>query len=482
MGLKRFKWCVAINVSCKKLKRFKNDFKWVKNDLSGERLIFMNVAYNMDCLPAMRETPDNFYDLAVCDPPYGDGRGGVNHGTGSENGLTGTNKVSRTGRHMGGEVMNKNSNLHKAKKKKNDEFYTQLSDIENELRHYKEHFRGKVVYCNCDDPYESNIFKYFAMNFNSLGLKKLIATGYATSPVAGKELSQFEDEVGTPKNQSYAVYINEVTDSNGDGQVDITDLRLLLKTKKNTRRRLYGDEFYPAGDFRSKESVALLQQVDIVVTNPPFSLFREYIAQLEEFRKKYIIWGSENALSYREVFSLLKDNKVWIGYTANATKVFRIPIYYKKFDKKITEKMNDGNKYCRVSSITVYTNLDIKKRNEYLNVYKEYCPEEYPKYDNYDAINVNKVLEIPYDYDGVMGVPVSFLNSYNPNQFEIVGLGYGKLAKQIGITPIGKEFLALYKQQGNKGNYVPNNVLCCYIDNNGKAKIPYARVLIRKKK
>ena len=173
--------------------------------------------------------------------------------------------------------MNKNSNLHKAKEKKNDEFYTQLSDIENELRHYKEHFRGKVVYCNCDDPYESNFFKYFAMNFNSLGLKKLIATGYATSPVAGKELSLFEDEVGTPKNQSYAVYINEVTDLNGDGRIDLQDVELLLKMKKNTRRKLHGDDKFPAGDFRSKESIALLKQADVVVTNPPFSLAREYI-------------------------------------------------------------------------------------------------------------------------------------------------------------------------------------------------------------
>ena len=341
--------------------------------------------------------------------------------------------------------MNKNSNLHKAKENKNDEFYTQLSDIENELRHYKQHFRGKVVYCNCDDPYESNFFKYFAMNFNSLGLKKLIATGYATSPVAGKELSQFEDEVGTPKNQSYAVYINKVTDLNGDGRIDLEDIKILLKEKRNYRRKLKGnialddkgmpiqitvkkpcfdeegnpildrkgnqktesvkqDLYYEAGDFRSDESIILLKQADIVVTNPPFSLFREYVHQLMEYDKKFLIIGNMNAITYKEIFPLLKDDTLWLGYMS--PKIF---IY------------KDGTKR-QFGNILWYTNLDIPKRHEILDLYKEYNPEDYPKYDNYDAININKVSDIPMDYDGMMGVPITFLSKYNPEQFELIGV------------------------------------------------------------
>ena len=375
--------------------------------------------------------------------------------------------------------MSKNKNLHKAKRKKKDEFYTQFSDIEKELCHYKEYFKDKVVFCNCDDPYESNFFKYFVLNFNTFGLKKLIVSGYVTSLVTDGEFVLFEDDENIPKNQPYAVYINEVTDLNSDKRMDLQDVKLLLK--KNICRKLYGDDKYPAGDFRSKESIALLKQADIVVTNPPFSLFREYMTQLISFNKKFIVWGAENAISYREIFTLLKENRLWIGYTANATKIFKFPYNYEKFDEKITAKINDGNKYCKVPSITVYTNLYIKKRYKNLISHKKYNSNEYPKFENYNAINVNKISDIPCDYLGIMGVPVSFLNYYNPNQFEIIGLGYGELAKQIGITPIGKEFLSLYFTQGNKGNYVPNNVLCCYIDNKGNAKIPYARILIRKR-
>ena len=321
--------------------------------------------------------------------------------------------------------MNKNSNLHKAKEKKNDEFYTQLSDIENELRHYKQHFRGKVVYCNCDDPYESNFFKYFAMNFNSLGLKKLIATGYATPPVAGKE----------PKNQSYAVYINEVTDLNGDGRIDLQDVELLLKMKKNTRRKLHGDDKFPAGDFRSKESIALLKQADVVVTNPPFSLAREYIKFLEEQKKSFLIIGDLNWITYKEVFPLLKNNQMWLGY--NSVKGFiQSNGNIKKF----------GNKLW-------FTNLDVSKRHEDLILYKKYNPEDYPKYDNYDAININKVSEIPYDYDGVMGVPITFLSKYNPEQFEIV-------------APFNTSIPGMIKSAEGKIN----------------GKITYARILIRKRK
>lgn len=330
--------------------------------------------------------------------------------------------------------MNKNSNLHKAKEKKNDEFYTQLSDIENELRHYKQHFRGKVVYCNCDDPYESNFFKYFAMHFNSLGLKKLIATGYLASPIAGTELVlPGLDDKTVSKNTPYVAYINEVPDLNGDGRKDLEDVKLLLKNVHNTRRKLKGEIIrdngntieYAPGDFRSHECITLLKQADIVVTNPPFSLFREYVAQLVEYDKKFIIWGNMNAVTYKEIFPLIKESKLWLGFTVNATKIFQIPDYYEKWDEKITAKKADGKKYCKNTSISVYTNLDIDKRHEFLDLCKEYNPEDYPKYDNYDAINVDKVSDIPCDYDGVMGVPITFLDKYNPEQFEIFGITLG---------------------------------------------------------
>lgn len=339
--------------------------------------------------------------------------------------------------------MSKNGNLHKAKKQKNDEFYTQLSDIENELRHYKEHFRGKVVFCNCDDPYESNFFKYFAMNFNRLGLKKLITTGYVASPVLGKELAPFEDEAETPKNQPYAVYINEVTDINGDGRTDLDDVRLLLKMKRNTRRKLHGDEIYPAGDFRSAESIALLKQADIVVTNPPFSLFRDYVEQLIQYDKHFLIIGNKNAVTYKEIFPLIKDNKLWVG-TRSMNSDFWLRVYsdsYEKLDK-------DGNRLKHIMACW-FTNLDIPKRHEILDLYKEYNPEDYPKYDNYDAINVDKVSDIPCDYNGVMGVPITFLDKYNPEQFEIVSFRKGEDGKDLVFTggadvQFNRTFVSLY--------------------------------------
>ena len=305
--------------------------------------------------------------------------------------------------------MNKNSNLHKAKEKKNDEFYTQLSDIENELRHYKQHFRGKVVYCNCDDPYESNFFKYFAMNFNSLGLKKLITTGYATSPIIGEELSLFS---GDTENKAYVVYINEVIDFNNDGRIDLFDVKTLLKNKRNCRQKLKGETIYdnekeivyPAGDFRSTECIKLLKEADIVVTNPPFSIAREYIKILMNYKKKFLIIGDLNWITYKKVFPLLKNNQMWLGY--NSVKGFiQSNGNIKKF----------GNKLW-------FTNLDIQKCHEKLDLYKEYNPEDYPKYDNYDAINVDKTKDIPCDYDGVMGVPITFLEKYNPEQFELIGV------------------------------------------------------------
>ncbi len=309
-----------------------------------------------------------------------------------------------------------NKALGDGKTNKNDEFYTQLSDIENELHHYKQHFKDKIVLCNCDDPYESNFFKYFAMNFNSLGLKKLIATGYVTSPIIGTELDlcSGEEKDISPKTP-YVAYINEVYDVNGDGRVDLEDVRILLKNKHNYRRWLKGEVIhngdktivYPPGDFRSSECITLLKQADIVVTNPPFSIAREYfVPLLMKYNKSFLIIGDLNWITYKIIFPLLKENKVWTGYT-HITSFLQPDGTTKKF----------GNKLW-------FTNLDIQKRHDPLILYKEYSPEDYPKYDNYDAINIDKVKDIPKDYDGVMGVPITFLDKYNPEQFEIVGNEY----------------------------------------------------------
>lgn len=311
-----------------------------------------------------------------------------------------------------------NSNLHSSRADKADEFYTQLSLIESELKHYKEHFKGKVVFCNCDDPFESNFFKYFAINFNSLGLKKLIATCYATSPIVYTQLNLFGTETvvsteGTEK-KPYKIEITEVADENQDGRTDLADVEYLLRNRKNALTLLEGD-----GDFRSPECVELLKQADIVVTNPPFSLFREYMAQLMEYKKAFLIVGNQNATGYKEIFPLIRDNIVWLGYN-NGHFWFAVPDTYeeKKTDFKIDE---NGQKWRRMGNICFFTNLDIDKRHEDMTLFRTYSPEAYPKYDNYDAINVNRTLDIPCDYYGVMGVPITFMQYYNPEQFEIVG-------------------------------------------------------------
>ena len=283
-------------------------------------------------------------------------------------------------------------NLKKAKDAKNDEFYTQLTDVSKELMHYKKHFKNKVVYCNCDDPTWSAFWKYFHQNFKELGLKKLISTHY-------------------DKNKPTYKMIYEGGDDN--------DIEAGVKTT------LEGN-----GDFRNAECVELLKETDIVVTNPPFSLFRDYIAQLMEYGKKFIVWSNINAITYKNFFPLLKDGKVWVGYLFNKTCVFRVGEGY-KYDEKITQQMNDGYKYGKVPSIATFTNLDIKKSYEDLILLKNYNPDKYPKYDNYDAINVDKVTEIPCDYDGVMGVPITFLGKFNPNQFEIVGFGKFKVSGKV---------------------------------------------------
>lgn len=288
-----------------------------------------------------------------------------------------------------------NRNLNAAKRAKKDEFYTQLPDIERELQHYLPHFRGKTVLCNCDDPYESNFFKYFALRFNQLGLRRLLCTCYDGSPVRGTELVlRFDGEADTPRRQAYKVDIRAVPDLNGDGAVDLTDVRLLLQNDRNTLSLLQ------TGDFRSPECVALLQEADIVVTNPPFSLFREYVGQLMDYGKRFLIIGPQNAITYKEIFPLIKDNKIWLGYGFNAGNA-----YFKVPDNKQTYAAgvyDEEKKLVKFRNCHWYTNLEIPKRHDELDLFCRYSPEDYPKYDNYDAIEVSKTANIPYDYDGVM--------------------------------------------------------------------------------
>ena len=351
-----------------------------------------------------------------------------------------------------------NTSLRAAKKVKNDEFYTRLEDINEEMNHYEDKFHGKVVFCNCDDPKWSNFWKYFHLNFSILGLKKLISTHYdKTEPTYKMEYEGGDDN----------------------------NIEVGVKTP------LEGN-----GDFRNKECLDLLDECDIVVTNPMFSLFREYISTLMEHNKKFIVWGNNNAITYKEFFPLLKEDKVWLGYTANKTLVFRISDSYTKWDEKETQKMNDGNHYAKVPAISVFTNLDIEKRHGKLILWKHYTPEEYPKYDNYDAINVNKVSEIPIDYDGNMGVPITFLDKYNPEQFEILGLLQSSTDEQAGTPNLRyyNDFKEMRqdmtytgasggKANGNpvvqgksvKGNFLYNPVTKEYVHS------VYARILIRKK-
>lgn len=311
--------------------------------------------------------------------------------------------------------------LSNAKKAKQDEFYTQLGDISNELKHYKSQLCGKTILCNCDDPFESNFFKYFALNFNTLGLKKLIATSYKKSPIVGDDLPLFSIEGLKPEGKEpYAIEINEVADQNGDGATDLADVEYLLKHNANTARTLKADNTYNAGDFRSRECVELLKQADIVVTNPPFSLFREYVTHLVTHEKQFLIIGNQNSITYKEVFKLIKENKIWLGVDNGGTKWFRVPDDY-DIQTESRKKIENGIKYFSMGSIMWFTNMDNPKRHEKIPLYKKYSPAEYPKYDNYDAVEVGKVAEIPVDYDGAMGVPITFLDKYNPRQFEILG-------------------------------------------------------------
>lgn len=325
--------------------------------------------------------------------------------------------------------MAKNNNLHNAKKAKNDEFYTRLEDIEKEMCHYREHFRGKVIYCNCDDPKESNFFKFFSLQFEFLGLKKLISTGYK-------------------ENGHGVAYIYE-GDKNGNNLPDDSEIRTY--------------ELQGNGDFRSEECIEFLKEADVVVTNPPFSLFREYVSQLVEYNKKFLLLGNNNAITYKEIFPLIMSNKMWLGYSNNKTMEFVLSDSYEKWDR-----IENGKKIGKVPAISWFTNLEHDHRNRPLDLTQRYDPRYYPKYDNYDAIECSKVMDIPRDYDGVIGVPITFLDKYCPTQFRIVGIACGNSWANYKDILKSLNFNPSMKYGGGLGSPILN----------GKAT--YGRLLIQK--
>ena len=360
-----------------------------------------------------------------------------------------------------------NKNLNAAKTAKKDEFYTEMTDIERELQYYWPHFRDKVVFCNCDDPYESYFFKYFALHFNHLGLKKLICTCYNGSPVQGEELViDFGDFSDEPKKVAFKVEITEVKDLNGDGAVDLSDVRYLLQNDKNVISIL------KTGDFRDPECIELLREADIVVTNPPFSLFREYIAQLMEYGKKFLIIGNVNAITYKEVFPLIKNNQLWFGPSiTSGDRKFYVPENY-PLNASGCGVDKDGRRFIRVKGVRWFTNLDHKKRHEEIDLVRHYTAEEYPTYENYKAIEVSKTSDIPLDYSGTMGVPITFLDKYNPDQFEIIGQTQGDSGKELGLAPYPRELKKLNPSLRDGQLYYMKN---------GYPEKPYARILIRNK-
>lgn len=333
----------------------------------------------------------------------------------------------------------RNKKLHIAKDSKKDEFYTQLADIERELKHYREHFRGKVVYCNCDDPRISSFFHFFAYNFEKFGLKKLITTCYKN-----QDMDLFSNN-----DSEHAVYLEYCGDANGNHVPDLDEIGVQF---------LRGD-----GDFRSAESTALLEQADIVVTNPPFSLFREYVQQLVDHDKKFVIIGHQNAITYKDVFELIRTDKVWLGYGFSGGATHFLSPYE---DHATAGDHREG--MVRVSGVHWFTNLDISKRHDDLILYQAYNPDDYPTYANFDAIEVGRTKDIPVDYPGLMGVPITFLDKYNPDQFEIVGS-----SRTLG-RPIS--------EIAPKGSYSPGGPRF-YLDNgNGTYRRLYDRLIIRNKK
>ena len=371
-----------------------------------------------------------------------------------------------------------NVNLSAAKTAKKDEFYTQLTDIEKEMRYYRKHFKDKTVFCNCDDPFESNFFKYFVLNFNRLGLKKLIATCYTGSPIANKQLSIFDilGESEETQNKPYKAVVTTVYDKTGDGGVDMLDVAELFKSGENELTELEGD-----GDFRSPECLELLDEADIVVTNPPFSLFREYVGVLVAHQKKFIIIGNVNAVKYRETFPLIMSNELWLGASIHSgDRAFFVPDDYPLDAAGCGIDEATGRKYIRVKGVRWFTNLDIKQRHEDLILVKRYDPDYYRRFDNYDAIIVDSVADIPCDYSDVMGVPITFLDKYNPSQFEIIGrTGNIEWATTecAFFTPPTEEMQNKYKKQ-NKTWRVQNGY---YVTEDGIAHTVYDRLFIRNK-
>ena len=361
--------------------------------------------------------------------------------------------------------MSKNKNLHIAKRAKNDEFYTQLDDIAAELHHYKAHFRDKTVYCNCDDPRISNFVRYFAMNFAFLRLRKLIATCYKNQ----------DADLFSRHDQERAVKLEYTGHRQGERDFRPEDIESSL---------LEGD-----GDFRSAECIELLVQSDIVVTNPPFSLFREYVAQLVDQEKQFLIVGSQNAITYKEIFPLIKENRMWLGMTPKGRDMlFDVPSEYAQ---ELRDTKKEGSAYRvvdgvvkgRLGNAAWFTNLDHAQRHQELPLWRAYKPEDYPHYDNYDAINVNKVVDIPADWNGPMGVPISFLDKHNPDQFDILGTSdNGIVDGQIKSTPgLRKKFVDDYYASGGTGSYREGNPTAGYYQD-GVAKMAYKRIFIRNRK
>ena len=386
-----------------------------------------------------------------------------------------------------------NKDLNSAKVGKMDEFYTRYEDIQKEVEAYLEFdsntFRDKVVYCNCDDPFESNFFRYFASYFNTLGLKKLITTSYDGSPIAGGRLPFVEYEDGNGKRQkpkALAVILDHVKDEDGDGAANIVDVELFLKRNDAAHIPLNGDGNYAGGDFQSRECIELLKQADIVVTNPPFSLFKEYVAQLVQYGKKFLIIGNTNSITYLETFPLIKNNKMWLGRTNfNVGMFFEVPDDWERFHHIDKET---GKKMARVSTSCWFTNLDHGRRHEPLDLMTMaenlkfskglIGKAAYDRYINFDAIDVGTYKEIPKDYDGIMGVPITFLNKYNPDQFEIMGNSDdSEMMREIGVNTLGREFIDAYRARGGTGHYSPGMRMLGLLE--PQPRVIYKRILIR---
>lgn len=359
-----------------------------------------------------------------------------------------------------------NQALGNAAKAKKDEFYTQIQDIEKEMRFYRRHFKGKTVLCNCDDPYESKFFEYFVKKFNALGLKKLIATCYAGSPIMGQQFELFDVIPDAPPGTPYKAVVTKVYDKTGDGYFDMDDVKALFLSGENLLTKLQGD-----GDFRSQECLDILDEADIVVTNPPFSLFREYVAVLMEHKKDFIILGNQNAITFTDFFPLLMKNKVWLGASIHSgDRAFWVPDDYPLEAAGCGIDEKTGRKFIRVKGVRWYTTLDHRQRHEGLDLYRKYTPELYPTYDNYDAIEVSSTSDIPCDFPGVMGVPITFLDKYSPEQFEILGMTDRN--NRYGLTT------KIYtKEDGD--NYGDCNRRGAIRQPDGTLKSTYARLLVR---